>query len=177
MKTIKIILGITGSVAAYKTPEIVRCFVKEGVEIYPVLTAAAADFVGPLALEAVACKEVPSFVNKSAPRYFKYLELAKTADLILIAPATANIIAHIAHGFASDLLETLVLARACPLVIAPAMNERMWLNEVTQENVKKLQSLGAQFINPGKGDLACGEEGIGRLADIDDIVNKCLTMF
>jgi len=168
-----IILGVTGSVAAYKAPEIVRRFVKIGVQVHPVLTEAAANFVGPRALEAVSCIEIPSHINKSAPGYFRYLELAKNADLILIAPATADFIAHIAHGFASDLLETIVLARACPLVIAPAMNERMWLNEMTQGNVAKLREQGAHLIDPGKGVLACGEEGIGRLANLPQIVKTC----
>lgn len=173
-----IILGVTASVAAYKAPDIARRLVKSGATVYPVLTKKATDFIGALALEAVSCQEVPNPKNsrgtaRRARTYFQYLELAKKADFILIAPATANIIAHIAHGYASDLLETLVLARGCPLIIAPAMNERMWLNEITQENVAKLKKLGIEFIGPAKGDLACGDEGIGRLAEIDDIIEVC----
>lgn len=168
-----IILGITASIAAYKSPDIARKLVKAGTEVYPVMTPKAKDFIGALTLEALTGKEVPSPKNKSAVNYFRYLELAKQADLMLIAPATANIIAHIAHGYASDLLETLVLAKNCPLVIAPAMNERMWLNKITQENVAKLKKLGVEFIGPGKGDLACGDEGIGRLADVDEIIATC----
>ncbi len=173
LKDKTIILGITASIAAYKSPDIARSLCKAGAQVYPVLTPRATDFIGHLSLEAVTGKEILSQSNKSALNYFKYLELAKKADLIIVAPATANEIAHVAHGFASDLLEIIILAKDCPLLMAPAMNERMWLNPITQENVAKLKELGVRFVGPGKGDLACGDEGIGRLANVADIISAC----
>jgi len=163
-------LGISASIAAYKAPEIVRNFVGSGVSIQAILTPKATDFIGRSTLEALTGNVAPTFKDIGGHDYLKYIKLAKKADLIVIAPATANIIAHIAHGLASDLLETLVLARGCPLLIAPAMNENMWNNDITQENVKKLKSLGVDFVGPAKGDLACGDEGTGRLASIEDII-------
>ena len=124
-----------------------------------------------MTLEALTSNKAPFEIKESAKTYFEYLELAKKADLILVAPATANFIASTAAGFASNLLAALVLARNCPLAVAPAMNERMWLNDITQENVKKLKKLGVIFVDPEKGDLACGDEGVGRLASIDKIVD------
>ncbi len=124
-------------------------------------------------MEAVTNQSVPSAENKNALTYFDYLELAKKADAMLIAPATADFIAHITHGLARDLLQTIVLARACPLVVAPAMNENMWKNKITTQNVEKLKELGVHFIGPAEGDLACGDEGIGRLAEVDDIIQAC----
>ena len=167
-----IILGITASIAAYKSCEIVRCFTKNKAKVYPILTPKANEFIGALTLEALSGNEVLSESN-SAANYFNGLKIAQRADLILIAPATANVIAHIANGFASNLLETLVLARDCPLLIAPAMNKCMWTNEITQENVNKLKKLGVNFVGPTEGDLACGEDGIGRLADIEEIIKVC----
>ncbi|KKN17198.1 hypothetical protein LCGC14_0968280 [marine sediment metagenome] len=134
------------------------------------MTPKAHDFIGAMTLEAVSNQSVPLPQNKNALAYFDYLDLVKRADLMLIAPATADFIAHIAQGLASDLLQTLVLARGCPMLIAPAMNENMWKNRITAQNVEKLKKSDVNFVGPGSGDLACGDEGIGRLADIDEIL-------
>lgn len=168
-----ILLGITGSIAAYKAADIASQLTKLGHEVTCVLSLAAIEFVTPLTLQTLSRRPVISdlFAEKNGWQP-GHIHLADNADLLLIAPATANILASMAHGFADDALTALALATRAPVLIAPAMNGKMWLHPATQNNVKTLQSWGYEFIEPAEGPLACGYEGVGRLADVDAIVQR-----
>lgn len=170
-----VVLGITGSIAAYKACEIARRLVKTGVTVKTVMTEAAAKFITPLTLETITGQPVTTHLfDSKSDKTLHHLSLSDEASLILIAPATANIIAKAAQGIADDMLSTTVLAADCPVVIAPAMNEKMYLNSATQDNVTTLKKRQFIFVGPEEGELACGE-GIGRLAPIDDIIKVTLT--
>ncbi len=168
----KIVLGVTGSISAYKACELVRLFVKNGDEVKVVMTESATKFVTPLTFRTLSRNEVYTQMFPDTDEWMPaHIGLATEADVILIAPATANIIAKIAHGIADDLLSGTVLATKAPIVIAPAMNTNMWHNVSTQENVAILKKRGVKFIETGSGDLACRISGDGRFAEPEEIFN------
>lgn len=165
-----ILLGVTGGIAAYKALELTRLLVKEGASVWPVMTASATEFITPLSLSTLSGRPVlTGLFDEREPGRISHIELADKADLIIIAPATANIIGKIASGIADDLLTTLVMAAASPILIAPAMNRRMYSNPVVQANIQKLAGLGYHFVGPSEGELACGDEGKGRLSPPEEI--------
>jgi phosphopantothenoylcysteine decarboxylase/phosphopantothenate--cysteine ligase len=167
-----IILGITGGIAAYKTVDLARKLVQAGASVQCVLSESAAQFVSPLALQAVTGRAVRSALfDTDAEAAMGHIELARWADILLIAPATANTLAKLAHGLADDLLTTLALATKAELVIAPAMNGDMWRHPATQTNLALLQQRGARLIEPASGSLACGEVDVGRMQEPQEIVN------
>ncbi|NMP33100.1 bifunctional phosphopantothenoylcysteine decarboxylase/phosphopantothenate--cysteine ligase CoaBC [Thalassotalea sp. M1531] len=173
-----IVLGITGGIAAYKGPELVRRLKEQGANVRVVLTESAKAFVTPLSLQAVSGNPVSDdLLDPQAELAMGHIELAKWADLILIAPATANTIAKLTHGLADDLLSTLVLATASKVTVAPAMNQQMWHNTATQENIKKLISRNIEIIGPGSGEQACGDVGLGRMLDVPELVDAVNQLF
>lgn len=173
-----IVLGITGGIAAYKTPELVRRLREQGANIRVVMTQSAQAFITPLTLQAVSGHAVAdSLLDTQAELAMGHIELAKWGDLILIAPATANTIARIAHGFADDLLSTLCLASDSPIAIAPAMNQQMWHAAPTQENLTTLKTRDVTIWGPESGEQACGDVGLGRMLDVDDIVVEAVNYF
>jgi phosphopantothenoylcysteine decarboxylase/phosphopantothenate--cysteine ligase len=165
-----VLLGITGGIAAYKTPDLVRRLREHGAEVQIVMTASAEEFVTETALQAVSGRQIRSNLwDKEAEASMSHIELARWADVVLIAPATAEIMARLASGAASDLLTTLCLATAAPLAIAPAMNHVMWNNPAVQANRKTLEERGVQILGPDHGSQACGETGAGRMIAPDEI--------
>ena len=162
----RILLGVTGSIAAYKAVELVRLFVKNGDDVTVVMTPAACEFVKPLTFQTLSRN--PVFVEQFAPPVSwkpEHISLAESADLVLVAPATANTLAKLRYGLADNLLTATVLATRAPVVVAPAMNTGMWESPVTQENLAALASRGVRVIEPGDGELACGASGKGRMMD------------
>ncbi|MBN1192093.1 MAG: bifunctional phosphopantothenoylcysteine decarboxylase/phosphopantothenate--cysteine ligase CoaBC [Coriobacteriia bacterium] len=166
-----IVVGVTGGIAAYKTCELVRALVRDGYRVKVVMTEAATRFVSPLTFRTLSAEPVTVSMWADEPdAKIHHISLAEEADLMVIAPCTANVIAKIAHGRADDMLTTTALATEAPLVIAPAMNVHMWRKDVTQRNVAVLRSRGAVVIDPTHGELACGDVGEGRLASVESIV-------
>lgn len=169
----KIVLGITGSIAAYKAAELASQLIKAGHEVSAVMTKSACEFITPLTLQTLTRRPVlVSLEDEKNSWKPGHIELADSADLLLIAPASANCLAQLANGHASDPLSSIYLAlpRTSDVILAPAMNGKMWLHPATQRNVSQLMSDGCQFVGPAEGDLACGYQGIGRLAEIPDIL-------
>jgi phosphopantothenoylcysteine decarboxylase/phosphopantothenate--cysteine ligase len=165
-----ILLGVSGGIAAYKSAELVRLLRKQGAEVRVVMTNSAMEFVSPLTFQALSGNPVHSeLLDADAENAMGHISLARWADLLIIAPATANLIAKLSHGLADDLLSTLYLAATCPVYVAPAMNQAMWNKVVTQENIQKLQHHGITVIGPEQGDQACGETGFGRMSEPVDI--------
>ena len=170
----KILLGVTGSIAAYKAVELVRLFVKNGDDVTVVMTPAACEFVKPLTFQTLSRN--PVFVDQFAPPVSwkpEHISLAEAADLVVIAPATANTIAKMRYGIADNLLTATVLATRAPVVVAPAMNTGMWESPVTQENVAALKARGVTVVDPVDGELACGVKGKGRMMDPEKIWEIC----
>lgn len=167
-----ILLGVTGSIAAYKAADIASQLVKAGFKVTCIMTASAQEFITPLTLQTLSKQPVVTglFDEKESWRP-GHIQLADSADLLLVAPATANVIASMAHGFADDALTAIALATLAPVMIAPAMNGKMWQHPATQHNVSLLTSRGATFIGPDRGMLACGYEGVGRLWPVEGIVS------
>ena len=166
-----IVLGVTGGIAAYKAVEIASRLKKAGAEVHAVMTRAAASFVAPLTFREITGHPVATSMWAEIPaHHVEHIALAELADLVLVAPTTANFIAKAAAGIADDLLTTTVLATRAPLYIAPAMNTGMWENPVTQENIRRLTERGVQIIPPAEGLLACGTTGAGRLPEPEEIV-------
>lgn len=162
----RIILGVSGGIAAYKAAELVRLLVKQDIGVQVVMTEAAGHFITPTTMQALSGRRVYTEQwDASVPNNMAHIELSRAADAIVIAPASADFIAKLAHGLADDLLSALCLARNCPLLIAPAMNREMWLNAATQRNVKQLVADGVQVLGPDSGVQACGEEGMGRMRE------------
>ena len=162
----KILLGVTGSIAAYKAVELVRLFVKNGDDVTVVMTPAACEFVKPLTFQTLSRN--PVFVDQFAPPVSwkpEHISLAEAADLVIVAPATANTIAKMRYGLADNLLTATLLATRAPVAIAPAMNTGMWESPVTQENIAALRARGVKVIDPDDGELACGVKGKGRMMD------------
>jgi phosphopantothenoylcysteine synthetase/decarboxylase len=165
-----IVLGVTGSIAAYKSAELASLLVKQGHDVFVVMTHDATEFITPLTLQTLSKNPVmTSFFDEKENWRPGHIELADRANLLLIAPATANVLAELAHGLASHPLAAIALATRAPILIAPAMNGKMWGHSATQANVEILKSRGVEFIGPEEGMLACGYEGLGRLWKVDDI--------
>ncbi len=171
----KIVLGVTGGIAAYKAAELARLFVKDGTAVRVVMTPAATGFVTPATFQALTGKPVLTDMwDASVPNRMAHIELTRDADAIVIAPATADFIAKLTHGAADDLLAALCLARpaACPLLVAPAMNREMWDNPATQRNITQLERDGVTLLGPASGDQACGETGLGRMLEPEQIYDE-----
>lgn len=167
-----VLLGVSGGIAAYKAPDLVRKLTGLGAKVRVVLTASAAEFVSPLSLQAVSGTPVHQhLLDPAAEAAMGHIELAKWADVLLIAPATANTLAKLAHGMADDLLTTLYLATSAQVFIAPAMNQQMWKANATQRNTDILTLHGVNFIGPASGEQACGDVGAGRMVEPLDIAN------
>jgi phosphopantothenoylcysteine decarboxylase/phosphopantothenate--cysteine ligase len=161
-----ILLGVSGGIAAYKSAELVRLLRKQGAEVRVVMTPSAVEFISPLTFQALSGNPVHSeLLDVEAENAMGHISLARWADLLIIAPATANLIAKLSHGLADDLLSTLYLAATCPVYVAPAMNQAMWNKAVTEGNRDKLLRHGVTFIGPEQGDQACGETGFGRMSE------------
>ncbi len=168
--TKSIVLGITGSIAAYKSAELASLLVKQGHQVFVVMTQDAIEFISPLTLRTLSKNPVTtSFFDEKESWQPGHIELADRANLLLIAPATAHIMAELAHGLANHPLAAIALATRASILLAPAMNGKMWSHPATIENVEKLKSRGVEFIGPEEGMLACGYEGLGRLWKVEDI--------
>ena len=165
-----VVLGVTGSIAAYKSAELASLLVKQTHEVFAVMTQDATEFISPLTLQTLSKNPVmTSFFDEKESWRPGHIELADRANLLLIAPATAHIIAELAHGFAGHPLAAIALATRAPILVAPAMNGKMWEHPATVENVEKLKARGVEFIGPEEGMLACGYEGLGRLWKVNEI--------
>jgi phosphopantothenoylcysteine decarboxylase len=165
-----IVLGVTGSIAAYKSAELASLLVKQGHQVFVVMTYDATEFITPITLQTLSKNPVTtSFFDEKESWRPGHIELADRANLVLIAPATANVIAELAHGLAGHPLAAIALATRAPILLAPAMNGKMWAHPATQSNVDLLKSRGVEFIGPEEGMLACGYEGLGRLWKVEDI--------
>ena len=169
----RIVVGVCGSIAAFKAAEVVSQLAQRGAEVTPMLTAGARRFVTPLTFQTLAGRRA---LYKSFDLELTddptHIKLAKATELLLICPATANVLAKLAHGLADDLLTSFALAARCPLLIAPAMNTQMWLHAAVRANVQTLRGRGAGFVEPGEGFLACGDTGPGRLAEPMEVVRS-----
>jgi len=170
----RIALGVTGSIAAFKAPALVRGLVKKGAEVRCVLTPSAAHFITPLTLAALSRHPLASSMHDPELWEMAHLSLASWADLVLIAPATADIIARLAQGRAEGLLDALVLSTRAPIAVCPAMDADMWDHPATRANVKTLARHGYQVWGPAKGELASGKIGFGRMLEPDEIVRRAL---
>jgi phosphopantothenoylcysteine decarboxylase / phosphopantothenate---cysteine ligase len=169
----RIVLGVTGGIAVYKSADLVRRLIERGAEVQVVMTAAAREFVTPVTFQAVSGRAVRTDLwDAAAEAAMGHIELARWADLVLIAPASAHVLARLAHGLADDLLTTLCLATTAPIAVAPAMNHRMWENAATQANVETLARRGVRVLGPAVGDQACGEYGPGRALEPLEIVSS-----
>ena len=170
-----VVLGVTGGIAAYKACEILRLLQKQGMDVFVVMTKNATRFVAPLTFETLSGHPVAvDTFERPATWEVEHIALAKRADLFLIAPATANIIAKLACGIADDMLSTTVLATRAPVMIAPAMNTGMWENPATQDNLRTLMARGVRVVAPASGHLACGDSGAGKLEDVEVIVRQAV---
>jgi phosphopantothenoylcysteine decarboxylase/phosphopantothenate--cysteine ligase len=170
----KVVLGVTGSIAAYKAADIAGQLVRHGVEVHVVMTRAAREFISALTLETITGNPVNTemFSGRPGAGTLAHLDLARMADLLLVAPATANVIGKVAAGLADDLLSTLVLAFRGPVLFCPAMNPGMYGNPLVQRNIEALRAAGYHFCGPETGRVACGEEGRGRLAGVEAILDR-----
>lgn len=166
-----IVLGVTGGIAAYKACELTRRLIESGADVHVILTKGAQQFVTPLTFQALSGHPVHTdLFSLTQEQEIGHIALADKADLIFVAPATADVLAKVAHGLCDDLLTTVVCATQAPVLFAPAMNVHMWENPITQENVSKLQKRGYLFVPPDSGFLACGYTGKGRLPESDVLV-------
>src|SRR5580704_12380819 len=169
----RILLGVTGGIAAYKSADLVRRLMDRGAEVQVVMTAGARQFVTPTTFQALSGKPVRTDLwDAAAEAAMGHIELARWADLVLIAPASADFLARLTHGLADDLLSTLCLATTAPIAVAPAMNHMMWLNAATRANMELLTARGVHVLGPGVGDQACGEHGPGRMLEALDIASR-----
>ncbi len=167
----RVLLGVTGSIAAYQAAELIGLLKERLASVRVMMTRAATQFITPLTLEIISGNPVSvEMFGERESGTVEHIALGTGADLLLIAPATANIIGKLANGIADDMLSTTALAVTCPVLVAPAMNERMWLNPIVQANVRRLTELGVHFVGPEYGAMACGGEGWGRLARLEAIV-------
>jgi phosphopantothenoylcysteine decarboxylase/phosphopantothenate--cysteine ligase len=173
-----ILLGVTGGIAAYKAAELARLFVKAGAEVQVVMTASAMEFIGAMTFQAITGKETRSdLFDTTHEAAMGHIELARWADLVIVAPATANFIALMSQGRAGDLLSTLCLATTAPVAIAPAMNQQMWADPATQSNITALQEHGRLVWGPAAGEQACGDIGPGRMLEPTQIFDAACEMF
>jgi phosphopantothenoylcysteine synthetase/decarboxylase len=166
----QVVLGVCGSIAAYKAGDIIRRLQDNHCEVTVIMTREAAEFITPLTLSSLSGKNVYSDMFDRDSWRMAHIELARVADIVLIAPATANCIGKLANGLADDLLTTFAVTTRVPIFIAPAMNDEMYANGIVRENCAKLKKHGFKFIEPVKGKLACGTVGIGHLAEVEQIV-------
>ena len=172
-RKLSVILGVTGSIAAYRACEIINALVKESLDVKVLLTREGKEFVTPLTLETLSRnKVIDDMFALPEKRDPVHTSLAEEAGLVLIAPATANIIGRLASGICDDILSCVVFATKAPVLIAPAMNEKMYKHKIVQENISRLKGVGYNFIGPIKGRLACGHLDIGHIADTKDIVRE-----
>ena len=173
----RILLGLTGGIAAYKSAELARRLAKAGADVRVAMTEAATRFITPVTLQALTGQAVWSDLwDARVPDGMGHIELSRDRDLIVVAPASADFLAKLANGLADDLLSTLCIARRCPLLVAPAMNVEMWQNPATQRNVARLREDGVAFAGPVAGDQACGEVGLGRMLEPADIAREIETL-
>jgi len=176
-KTKKITLGICAGIAAYKSCEIARLLVKKDIQVQVMMTKGAQKFITPLTLQALTGNPVATDIfSLTEESEIGHINIADSSDLILIAPATADVIAKAAHGMGDDIVTTVLIATKAPIVFAPSMNVNMYENPITQDNMKKLKKYGYHFIDPDEGDLACGWQGKGRLADPQRIIDEILSI-
>ncbi|MDO8437046.1 MAG: bifunctional phosphopantothenoylcysteine decarboxylase/phosphopantothenate--cysteine ligase CoaBC [Nitrosomonadaceae bacterium] len=176
--TRRLLLGLTGGVAAYKATELARLLMQDGIEVQAVMTESACRFVGPATLQALTGKPVfTDLWDARVANNMAHIDLTRNADAILVAPASADFIAKLANGLADDLLSTLCLARDCPLLVAPAMNRQMWEHPATQRNLATLRRDGVTILNPGSGAQACGEIGMGRMLEARELTEAVHTVF
>lgn len=171
MRGKKILLGVTGSIAAYKACELTRRLKDEGADVFCLMTEGAQKFVSPLTFSALSGNPVAREIWDESLWKMAHLDLAEKAVLLIVAPASADSLAHLAGGFSDCLLSAALLSTKAPVLIAPAMHESMWFHPATQENVKRLKSYGYHFVGPEKGPLARGDSGWGRLAEIPKIIS------
>lgn len=173
-----ILLGITGSIAAFKAADITSRLVEAGADVFPIMTESACRFIQPLTLQTLSRNPVASDLwNEGASWQPGHIDLADRADLLLVAPATAHCIAQFTHGLAPDLLSSIHLATRAPVMLAPAMNGKMLAHAATQANLQTLRERGYHFIQPQSGMLACGYEGQGKLASVETIVDSVISFF
>lgn len=178
LKGRKLVLGVTGGVAAYKAAELVRLLGKAGAEVHVVLTDGGARFVTPVTFQALSGNPVWSDLwDARMENNMAHIDLTRGADAVLIAPATADVLAKLVQGRADDLLSTLCLARECPLLVAPAMNRQMWEHPATQRNMVQLRADGVTVLGPGAGDQACGEVGMGRMLEPEELFEHVIAFF
>ncbi len=173
-----IVVGVTGGIAAYKAAELVRLLKKAGARVRVAMTEAATHFVTPTTFQGLSGE--PVFVDQwdaRMPNAMAHIDLSRQADLIVVAPASADFIARVAHGMADDLLATMILARDCPLLLAPAMNRQMWENPATRRNVEQLHADGIGVLGPASGEQACGEVGAGRMLEAEEILEEIQAFF
>ena len=174
----RILLGITGGIAAYKCAELSRLFTRAGAEVRVVMTRAAQEFVTPLTMQALTGNRVHlDLLDSEAEAAMGHIELARWADLVLVAPASADFLARIAHGRADDLLSTLILATPAPIALAPAMNQGMWSDSGTQQNLAEVRRRGYRLFGPDEGDQACGDVGPGRMVEPAELLAGCAELF
>lgn len=174
----RIVLGVTGGVAAYKTCELARLLVKAGGQVEVVMTEAATRFVTPLTFQALTSRPVfTALWDEGFANGMAHIDLTRGADVVLVAPATADFLAKLAHGLADDLLSTLCLARDCPLLVAPAMNRQMWESPATQRNIAQLQQDAVTILGPASGEQACGEVGAGRMLEAAELFDALVAFF
>ena len=174
----RIVLGVTGGIAAYKAAELVRLLGKQGADVQVAMTEGATHFVTATTFQALSGK--PVYMDQwdaRMPNAMAHIDLSRQADLILVAPASADFLARITHGMADDLLATMVLARDCPLLVAPAMNRQMWENPATQRNINQLQADSVRILGPASGEQACGEIGAGRMQEPAEILEEVIAFF
>ncbi len=178
LKNKRVLLGITGGIAAYKAALLVRQLKQFGTDVRVVMTHNACEFITPLTLQALSARPVHTeLLDLETESAMGHIDLARWADVVVVAPASANFIARYANGFAEDLLSTLCIATTAPVMVAPAMNQQMWLNAATRENVEKLVQRGIVVLGPGEGDQACGETGPGRMLEPEEIVSAVAASF
>lgn len=174
----RILLGLSGGIAAYKIAELTRLLTQAGAEVRVVMTAAACRFITPVTMQALSGNPVHSDLwDASVPNNMAHIELSRGCDAIVVAPASADFLAKLAQGLCDDLLSTLCLARECPLLVAPAMNLQMWGNPATQRNMKQLNADGVTILGPASGDQACGEVGMGRMLEAEEIFEEIDAFF
>ena len=174
----RILLGITGGIAAYKCAELVRLFIQAGSEVRVAMTEAAQEFITPLTLQALSGNHVfTNLLDTETEAAMGHIELARWADLILVAPTTADFMAKITKGEASDIVSTLILATQAPIAIAPAMNQAMWSSSATQKNLNELARRNVKIFGPAEGEQACGEIGLGRMLEPGELVKRSSSLF
>jgi len=178
LKNKRIVLGISGGIAAYKSAELARLLIQEGAQVQVVMTDAAQEFITAVTMQALTGKPVfTSQWDSRVDNNMAHIELSRAADLILIAPCSADLMAKLSLGLCDDLLSTLCLARDCPLLIAPAMNLQMWQHSATQRSAQRLLTDGVSLLGPTSGVQACGENGIGRMLEPSEILEEVVAFF